>query len=209
MDNGNNAAVIYQIRMSVAILEMSLSARWVFHFSGEIVPNCWTTDLEWPWSKCHYPAWLLECTAALRWQIATVSGRVSQKLRCSRLPYKKVPVHSNTGTSEWQSWKLSFVALATNEDCATLAWCDRYSENHAVMNRDAAFWTLQTSQEFPADTVQQMVAVVKPTSYKRLPTSVVNELRKVRSCLSWEKHRRHIAATWSCMVSWLSRWTPR
>ena len=70
----------------------------------------------------------LECTAALRWQIAAVSDRVSQKLRCSRLPDKKVPVHSNIGTSEWRSWKLSFVALATNEGCATLAWCDRISE---------------------------------------------------------------------------------
>ena len=33
--------------------------------------------------------WFLECTAALRWQIATVSDQVSQKLRCSRLPDKK------------------------------------------------------------------------------------------------------------------------
>ena len=70
----------------------------------------------------------LECTAALRWQIAVVSDRVSQKLRCSRLPDKKAPVHSNIGTSEWRSWKLSFVALATNGGCATLAWCDRISE---------------------------------------------------------------------------------
>ena len=46
-------------------------------------------------------SWFLECSAALRWQIATVSGRVSQKLRCSRLPDKKVPVHSNTGTLLW------------------------------------------------------------------------------------------------------------
>ena len=40
--------------------------------------------------------------------------------------------------------------------------------------------TLQTSQEFFADTVQQTVAVVKPTSYKRLCQcfggSVVNEI---------------------------------
>ena len=70
----------------------------------------------------------LECAAALRWQIAAVSDRVSQKLRCSRLPDKKAPVHSNIGTSEWRSWKLSFVALATNGGCATLAWCDRISE---------------------------------------------------------------------------------
>ena len=48
--------------------------------------------------------WFLECTAALRWQIATVSDRVSQKLRCSRLPDKKVPVHSNIGTSAGSDW---------------------------------------------------------------------------------------------------------
>ena len=72
--------------------------------------------------------WFLKCTAALRWQIATVSDRVSQKLRCSRLPDRKAPVRSNIGTSEWRSWKLSFVALATNEGYATLAWCDRISE---------------------------------------------------------------------------------
>ena len=72
--------------------------------------------------------WFLECTAALRWQIATVSDRVLQKLRYSRLPIKKVPVHSNIGTSESRSWKLSFVALSTNEGCATLTWCDCISE---------------------------------------------------------------------------------
>ena len=27
--------------------------RWIFHPSGKIVPDCWTTYLEWPWSKCH------------------------------------------------------------------------------------------------------------------------------------------------------------
>ena len=87
--------------------------------------------------------WFLGCTAALRWQIATVSDQVSQKQRCSRLPDKKVPVHSNIGTSEWRSWKLSFVALATNEGCATLAWCDRISEYQ--------WWTVQPRSGHSAD----------------------------------------------------------
>ena len=31
----------------------------------------------------------------------------------------------------------------------------------------------------------------------------------VHSCLNWKKHERCVAVTWSRMVSWLSRWTPR
>ena len=30
-----------------------------------------------------------------------------------------------------------------------------------------------------------------------------------RSCLNWKKHERQVAVTWSRMVSWLSKWTPR
>ena len=89
--------------------------------------------------------WFLECTAALRWQITTVFDRVTQKLRCSRPSDKKAPVHSNIGTSEWRSWKLSSVALATNEGCATLAWCDRISEYQ--------WWTVPPRSEHSADVV--------------------------------------------------------
>ena len=158
----------------------------------------------------------LECTTALRWQIAAVSDRVSQKLRCSRLPDKKVPVHSNIGTSEWRSWKLSFVALATNEGCATLAWCDRISEYQ--------WWTVLPRSGHSADVAgvlrwhrtvdccssqADLLQTPVPSRTNVLAASVVNELRIVRSCLSWKKHEQHIAATWSCMVSRLSRWTPR
>ena len=66
---------------------------------------------------------------------------------------KKVPVHSNISTSEWRSWKLPFVALATNKGCATLAWCDRISE-YQWWTVLPCSGTLQTSQEFPADAVQ-------------------------------------------------------
>ena len=54
-----------------------------------------------------------------------------------------MPVHSNIGTSEWRSWKSSFVALATNEGCATLARCDRISEYQ--------WWTVQPRSGHSAD----------------------------------------------------------
>ena len=74
------------------------------------------------------------------------SGQVLQKLRCSPLPDKKVPVHSNIGTSEWRSWKLSFVALVTNEGCATLAWCNRISEYQ--------WWTVLSRSGHSADVAE-------------------------------------------------------
>ena len=145
-----------------------------------------------------------ECSAALRWQIAKVSDRVSQKLRCSRLPDKKAPVHSNIGTSEWRSWKLSFVAMATNGGCATLAWCDRISEYQwwTVLPRSGhsadVAWIIRWHRTVDCCSSQaDLLQTPMPTS---MAASVVNELRMVRSCLSWKKHERHIAVRWSCMV---------
>ena len=97
--------------------------------------------------------WFLECTAALGWHIATVSDRVLQKLRCSRLPDKKVPVHSSIGTSEWRYWKLFFAHWQPMK--VTQHWRDvivfpSTSDEPCCRVLD----TLQTSQELPADTVQ-------------------------------------------------------
>ena len=74
--------------------------------------------------------WFSECTAALRWQIVTVSSsQASQILWCGQQIDKVGPVRSNTGTSEWCSWKLFFVALATPDGCTTLESCDHISNN--------------------------------------------------------------------------------
>ena len=141
-------------------------------------------------------SWLLECTAALRWQIATVSGRVSQKLRCSRLPDKKVPVYSNTGTSEWRSWKLSFVALATNEHWLDVIVFPSTSDELWRRVLDTADVSGVPRWHRTADGCSSQADLLQTP----VPTSVVNELRKVRSCLSWKKHRaahcRHMDPAW-------------
>ena len=40
-------------------------------------------------------------------------------------PGRRVPNRSNTGSSKWRSWRVSFVAEVTNEDHATQDRCDR------------------------------------------------------------------------------------
>ena len=70
-------------------------------------------------------SWFLECITVLMWQIATVFGRASTRLQYSQSPGREVPNRSSTGTSKWQSWRLSFVAEVTNEDHATQEWYDR------------------------------------------------------------------------------------
>ena len=85
-----------------------------------------------------------------------------------------------------------------------------------VMNRAAAFCSYtRTSADVAGvprwhrtvdccSSQANLLQTPVPTSWQHLLS-----FRIVCSFLSWKKQERHIAATWSCMVSWLSRWTPR
>ena len=77
-------------------------------------------------SSCHKSSWQIHLVSRPHRLYAVMAPHHFQvETTMQSAADKTVPVHSNIGTSEWLFWKLSFVALATNEGCATLAGCDR------------------------------------------------------------------------------------
>ena len=155
----------------------------------------------------------LECIAVLMLQIATVFGRASTRLRYSRSPDREVPNRSSTGASKWQSWRLSFVAEVTNEDHATQERCDRIFLHQ--------WWILPPHSVHSADVAWGPCwhhIIDCCSSQADLPRTPVPTywLHQSSKSLWWptaastrKKHERQVAVTWSRMVSWLSKWTPR
>ena len=109
---------------------------WIFHPSGKIVPDCWIADLEWPRSKCHCScSWNVQLPWGGRSQLSPTGYRRNygavgcQIRRCQSI--------QSIGTSEWRSWKLSFVALATNIIDIPSNWTKaRLTSSHHSPNSD-------------------------------------------------------------------------
>ena len=126
--------------------------KWIFHPSGKFIPDCWTTDLEWPRSKCNCSgSWNIQLPWGGRSQLSPTGYRRNynavgcQIRRCQSI---QTSVHQsgdleNYLLSHWQPmkaaqhWRDVIILPSTSDEP-----CCRVLD------------TLQASQEFPADTVQ-------------------------------------------------------
>ena len=108
-------------------------------------------DLERPWFKRHCPgSWYAQLPGDGRLQL---SGRTSKRL----LPDTEVPVHTNTGTSEWRSWRLYY---------SLSHWQLMKVAQHWISISECQWWTMTLHSRHFA--IESTVAVVKLTSHERL-----------------------------------------